>query len=123
MSISKLRSSTAVDKALGIAAVDQALRINVEDTQADGRSQDAALGNGAITAEHVSTYLRGISGNSTDEIDSLISDLRGLREKLVADGCRIEQEVMKFATLNQSVIKLAEVISNSVAQVKGAQSH
>lgn len=63
-------------------------------------------------------YLTQVSASSCSEIDALISDLRGLREKLVADGSQIEQHVAEFATLSHSVIKLTEVVSDSVAQVK-----
>lgn len=124
MSISKLRNSTAIDQALTMTAVDEALKLSIaplDQVQQNKSTQDASPNRGT-TADRVSLYLRGISENSTDEIDALISDLRGLREKLVADGIRIEQDLVDFDTLNQSVIRLTEVVSQSVAQVKASQS-
>lgn len=122
MSISKLRSSTAIDKALGLSAVNNALKTDVMVNGADmvrveSPTLDLAAKH-ALTADAVSTYLKQVCASSCGEIDSLISDLCGLREKLVTDGSRIEHDVAEFATLNQSVMQLTEVVSDSVAQVK-----
>lgn len=122
MSVSKLRTSTAIDKALGIAAVNDALKIEVKVDGAD-RSQVEkptldVLAKHELTPDTVSMYLKQVSSSSCSEIDSLIGHLRGLREKLATDGSRIEQDVVEFATLTQSVVQLTEVVSDSVAQVK-----
>jgi Fe-S-cluster formation regulator IscX/YfhJ len=47
-----------------------------------------------------------------------VSDLQGLREKLVDDGARVEKNIIAFTTLNQSVMQLAKLIADSIAQVK-----
>ena len=122
MNISKLRNSTAIDKALGMTAVNDALKIDVKDddaerVQVEKPTLDVPSKIG-MTADRVSMYLKHVSANSCGEIDSLISDLSSLRQKLITDGGRIEHAVVEFATLNQSVIKLTEVVSDSVAQVK-----
>ena len=126
MDMLKLRTSTAVDKALGLKAVDKALRMDAGDTdqaQTQRRAQDAALSvsNNALTADRVRMYVREISENSTNEIDALVSDLHGLREQVMGDGSRIEQDIMDYAAFNQAVIKLTEAVSEGVAQVKTAQ--
>ena len=122
MSISKLRNSTAIDKALGITAVNDALKtdgmVNIADrVQVENPNPDLPAKH-TLTADAVNMYLKQVSASSCSEIDSLIGDLRGLREKLVADRSRIEQDVAEFATLNQSVVQLTDVVSDSVAQVK-----
>lgn len=122
MNIAKLRNSTAIDKAFEVAAVNAALKATETDnqgeqTQADKPAQDIPPGV-ELTAKSVSAYLHGISAHSCSEIDALINDLCGLREKLVTDGDRIERDVVEFATLNQSIIKLTEVIVDSVTHVK-----
>ena len=71
-----------------------------------------------MTADRVATFVRGATAHSAREIDALIGDLEGLREKLVADSSRIEQDVVEFAALNQSVINLTKIISDSVARAK-----
>jgi hypothetical protein len=70
------------------------------------------------TADRVTTFVRGAAMSSAREIDALIGDLEGLREKLVTDSGRIEQDVVEFAALNQSVINLTKIISDSVARAK-----
>jgi hypothetical protein len=122
MSISKLRNSTAIDKALGMTAVNDALKtdamVNIADrVQVENPTLDLPAKH-TLTADAVNMYLKQVSASSCSEIDSLIGDLRGLREKLVADRSRIEQDVAEFATLNQSVIQLTDVVADSVAQVK-----
>lgn len=122
MNVSKLRNSTAIDKALGMTAVNNALRTELKDNGADQAQVDRPTmdlpSESELTADRVSTYLTQVSATSCGEIDCLIGDLRGLREKLAADGSRIEHDIVEFAALTQSVVKLTEVVSDSVAQVK-----
>jgi hypothetical protein len=120
----KLRNSTAVDKALAIPSVGAALNGNDKDgkqAQADKPAQDARP-RVEITADSTGKYIQGISAKSCGEIDALIGDLRGLREKLVADGGRVQQSIVEFTAFNQSIVKLAEVVSDSVTHVR-APSH
>ena len=78
--------------------------------QADGDSE--------TTANNLSALLRRVSGNSTVEIDKLISELRMLREKLLADGDRVERDIVEYAALSQSVIQMTKIITESMTQVK-----
>jgi len=71
-----------------------------------------------IMADRVTTFVRGATAHSAREIDALINDLEGLREKLMADSSRIEQDVAEFGALNQSVINLTKIISDSVSRAK-----
>jgi hypothetical protein len=71
-----------------------------------------------IIADRVTTFVRGATAHSAREIESLINDLEALREKLVADSSRLEQDVAEFAALNQSVISLTQIISDSVSRAK-----
>jgi hypothetical protein len=126
MNTSKLRDSTAIDKALAItAAIDEKeSEIKLEGDN-EGQSagvyddgEQAQTDKPAPTADHAAMYLRGISASSSGEIDALVTDLQGLREKLVDDGARVEKNIIAFTTLNQSVMQLAKLISDSIAQVK-----
>ena len=117
MNTSKLRDSTAIDKALAI--IDKELEINLEgDDESDNDGEQARADRSAPTADHAAMVLRGISASSSGEIDSLVTDLKGLREKLVDDGARVEKSIVAFTTLNQSVMQLAKLISDGIAQVK-----
>jgi hypothetical protein len=74
-------------------------------------------GNGEATASSLSALLRRVSGTSTREIDSLIGDLRDLREKLRTDGDRIHRDIVEYAALSQQVMQLSKIISESVKRL------
>ncbi|MFZ0237667.1 MAG: hypothetical protein WAL37_09925 [Xanthobacteraceae bacterium] len=76
--------------------------------------------NGDPTANSLSSLLRRVSGNSTREIDTLIGDLRDLREKLHSDGDRIHREIVEYAALSQQVMQLSKIISESVKRLQDA---
>jgi hypothetical protein len=81
--------------------------------QGDNSNSDA-------TANSLSSLLRRVSGNSTREIDTLIGDLRDLREKLRSDGDRIHREIVEYAALSQQVMQLSKIISESVKRLPDA---
>jgi len=125
MNTTKLRDSTAIDKALAItAAIEKEAKITLDgdnEDQNEGNNDDgeqARADKPAPTADHAAMYLRGISASSSGEIDALVTDLQGLREKLVDDGARVEKNIIAFTTLNQSVMQLTKLIADSIAQVK-----
>jgi len=76
------------------------------------------VGDGEVAASSLTGLLRRVAATSTREIDILIGELRNLRQKLEADGDRIERDVVEYAALSQSVIQLTKIISDGVAQVK-----
>jgi hypothetical protein len=71
-----------------------------------------------VATTNLSALLRRVSGVSTSEIDNLIDELRTLREKLLADGNRVERDIVEYAALSQSVIQMTKIISESMTQVK-----
>ena len=73
---------------------------------------------GEIATYNLSNFLRRVSANSTGEIDNLISELRLLREKLLADGNRVERDIVEYAALNESVIEMTKIITESMLQAK-----
>jgi len=72
------------------------------------------------TTTSLSVLLRRVSGNSTREIDTLIGDLRDLREKLRSDGERIHRDIVEYAALSQQVMQLSKIISESVKRLPDA---
>jgi len=74
-------------------------------------------GDSDATTSSLSALLRRVSGNSTREIDTLIGDLRDLREKLRSDGERIHREIVEYAALSQQVTQLSKIISESVKRL------
>ena len=73
--------------------------------------------NSDATTNSLSALLRRVSGNSTREIDTLIGDLRDLREKLRSDGDRIHRDIVEYAALSQQVMQLSKIISESVKRL------
>ena len=55
-----------------------------------------------------------MSLTSTREIDSLMSELKALRQKVVIDGDRVERQLAEYAELNQSVTQLTKIISDGL---------
>lgn len=108
MNVEKFSPLTAIDKTLAMAAVNDALKANGaggggEQTQSD-QAAEVLPPEAELTADSLAMYLQGIAASSCDEIDALISDLSILREKLIAESGRIEQNIVDFATLGQSVL-------------------
>lgn len=123
MSMSKLRTSTAIGAILTNGTGADAPKLNLGQGETYPPKKSPQNGTPNTATDRVSMYLRGISETSRDEIDALISDLSVLRQKLVADGSKIEQDLTDFATLNQSVLSLTEIVSESFAQVKAPEGH
>jgi hypothetical protein len=114
MNIMKQRGSSEIDK-----AADAEIEGNIRELV---RRDPAALrqtgGESEVVANRLSSLLRRVSGNSTQEIDNLISELQTLRDRLQADGSRVEREIVEYAALSQSVSQLTKIISDGVTQVK-----
>lgn len=124
MSVSKLRTSTAIGRALGIneasASPQKFTKTNdgsrEAQTQTDNGTQNTSLRD--LTPDTVSMHLLGISAESCDGIDALIGGLQGLRARLVNDGDRIKQNIVELAGLNQSVVELTRIVSDGVIHIR-----
>lgn len=66
-----------------------------------------------MAANDLATLLGRVSEVSTREIENLISELHGLREKLKTDCDRIKGDVADYAELSQRVMQLTANISDS----------
>jgi hypothetical protein len=84
----------------------------------DGNAVRRADSDGEVAARNLGDLLRRVSANSTSEIDNLISELQLLREKLLADGYRVERDLVDYAALSQSVVDMTKIITESMTQVK-----
>ena len=72
------------------------------------------------SAENLGNLLRQVSKPSIAEIDDLISELQTLRRKLQTDADRIGRDITKYAELNQQVMRLTTIISDSVKKLPEA---
>jgi hypothetical protein len=53
-------------------------------------------------------------------VDSLIDELHRVREKLRDDGYRIQRDIEEYAALSQQVMKLTQIISESLQNLPNA---
>jgi hypothetical protein len=117
MNFIKQRGSTDFDK-----PAETEIEGNIRElVRRDPGALRQAGGESEAAANNLSTLLRRVSGNSTREIDHLISELRVLRDKLQNDGSRVERDIVEYAALSQSVIQLTRIITDGVTQVKKVQ--
>ncbi len=114
MSISKQRDS-AVTERPGEAEIEGKIH---ELVRRDGQVIRRADGDNEVASGNLGNLVRRVSVNSAGEIDNLIRELQLLRDKLVADGQRVEREIVEYAGLSQSVIDMTRIISESMTQVK-----
>ena len=103
----------------GFKATDLDLDENVR-TLGNSSAALRQVENGEATANSLGALLRRVSGNSTREIDTLIGELRDLREKLRSDGDRIHGDIVEYAALSQQVMQLSKIISESVKRLPEA---
>lgn len=73
---------------------------------------------GELTADSIRIFMRDVSTVTTREIGSLITDLETLRDGLLADGGQFERAILEHAKLGQSVIRLANIASQSMGDLK-----
>jgi hypothetical protein len=84
----------------------------------DGTAHREAIADSELAASKLGSLIGRVSGSSAREIDHLIGELRGLREKLQADGERVQHDIVEYAALTQSVMQLTKIISDGVMHVK-----
>ena len=59
---------------------------------------------------------------TAQEIENLITELQGLRKKLLSNSNRIQRDITEHTELNQQVMQLTDIISESVKQLPTAPS-
>jgi hypothetical protein len=73
---------------------------------------------GEQATSELSSLLRQVSLQSTREVDRLIEDLKLLREKLEAQGNRVQRDIVEYASLSQSIVQLTKIVSDGMNHVK-----
>ena len=56
------------------------------------------------------------------EIENLITELQGLRKKLLSNSNRIQRDITEHTELNQRVMQLTDIISENVKKLPTAPS-
>jgi hypothetical protein len=104
----------------GSAEINQSSEVNVstnthELVHASGaRLRQGENGDDEVADDGLEVLLRRVSEVSTGEIESLIDEFRGLREKLQTDLSRIQRDIAEYRELSQAVMQLAASISDSM---------
>jgi len=68
------------------------------------------------------TLVREVSETSVREIENLIGELQELRKKLQSNSNRLQRGITEHAELNQQVMQLTGIISESVKKLPAAPS-
>jgi hypothetical protein len=80
---------------------------------------DVALDSTAEAAvNNVNSLIQRVAGTSLAEIESLVSELEGLRDLLHTEGQRVQREISGYAQLSQAAMKSTRLIADNVAQWK-----
>ncbi len=66
----------------------------------------------------MASLMSRMSGQSVGEIDHLVQGLKGLRQKLVDEGDRLQREVGEYAAFSQSVTELTKIVSEGMTFIK-----
>lgn len=74
----------------------------------------------AVTS--INSLLDRVSGSSVTEIDSLIDDLRNVRDFLKNEGDRVQREIASYAQLSQVAMTSVKIIAESMHQWKSQVS-
>ena len=86
-------------------------------TLGDGLHRQVENSNGEMSASGLGTLVRRVSEASRREIGNLVGELQMLDKKLQTDGDRVEHYITEYAELNQQVMQLTTIISDSVKKL------
>lgn len=67
-----------------------------------------------MVTNNLNSLLQRVSGNSLQEIDRLIIDLKMLRERLQREGDRVAREIVGYASLSQMAMQSTKIIAESL---------
>ena len=93
------------------AVIEREIEELVHRDVAESRKQ---TNNGKNAADDIGSLLQKISACAVHEIDSLISELKITRERLVIEGERVHRTVTDYAALSQSAMQATKIIVESL---------
>ena len=98
---------------------EEALEVEIRElARRDSGHADLVNDDAKLASNNLGTLMRRMSLTSTREIDSLMSELKALRQKVVTDGDRVERQLAEYTELNQSVTQLTKIISDGLTHLK-----
>jgi hypothetical protein len=117
-----------IARPLGSAEIDKSIEVEVgKNIHELARGSSAVFSQPEATdvemsGDNLTALLRRVSEASMREIESLIGDLQSLRKKLHTNGNRIQRDITEYAELNQQVMQLTNIISESVKKLPATPS-
>ena len=80
---------------------------------------------GETVADNLGLLLERVSLNSVQEIDRIIGELKGLKDRLQHDGEHIRREIAAYASLSHATIESSRIIAESLTHWRspGAPRH
>jgi chromosome segregation ATPase len=78
-------------------------------------------GDDEVVADGLEVLLRRVSEVSTGEIENLIDELHGVREKLQTDLSRIQRDIAEYRELSQAVMQLTASISDGMKELRAPE--
>jgi hypothetical protein len=67
-----------------------------------------------MVTNNLNSLLQRVSGNSLQEIDRLIIELKVLRERLQREGERVAREIVGYASLSQAAMQSSKIIAETL---------
>jgi hypothetical protein len=83
-----------------------------------GKKSETSNNEGVEARVEVSTLVSRISSQSIQHVDDLIEGLHGIRKQLDDERDRLEHGIGSYAAFGQSVIDLANIVSEGMAAIK-----
>ncbi len=98
--------------------------LNIRELMREGQAESSTFRQAESSDGETSANLRSLLGRVAEtsgrEVDNLIDELQRVREKLRDDGDRIQRAIEEYAKLSQQVMKLTEIISESLQKLPNA---
>jgi cell division septum initiation protein DivIVA len=74
-----------------------------------------------LVTNNINSLIQRVTGNSIQEIDRLIGELKTVRDLLHSEGVRVQREISQYAHLSQSAMQSTKIIADNLAQWQSAE--
>lgn len=70
------------------------------------------------SVENLDALIRRVAGASTEEIDRVILELQGVRDRLRGEGERVSRDIAGYASLSEAAMSAMKVVNDSLKRWK-----
>jgi hypothetical protein len=119
MTIIKSRDSLDFDKPTGVGMEGEIREFVRRDREtASPRRDSGREADSDLVANNINALIQRVAGTSVQEIDRLIAELQILRDRLHAEGNRVQREIAEYARLSQSAMQSTKIIADGLSNWK-----